>query len=331
MIVNDIKLAGRVVLAPLAGISDSSFRSICRRLGAAMVFTEMISADGLIQKNARTLDYLYFRAAERPIGFQLFGSDPAVMAQAVELIEPYQPDFIDLNFGCPVKKVIKRGAGAALLKDLDRLESITRAVVKHASRPVLAKIRKGWDLNNNNALEVAQRLEQCGVAAITVHPRTQAQGYGGQADWQTIKAIKRKVSILVIGSGDVRCAEDAQRMIDETGCDLVMIGRGALGNPWIFQQATALLENGQTLSPPALSERLEVMLQHLEDCARVRGELVAVFEMRKHLGWYTHGLPGSSQMRANLFRLKSIASIKELLQDYFRQLLDLHPPIKNPG
>lgn len=322
MIFNDIKLSGRVVLAPLAGISDSSFRLICRSLGASMVVTEMISADGLLQRNARTLQYLFFREAERPIGFQLFGSDPSVVAQAVELIEPYQPDFIDLNFGCPVKKVIKRGAGAALLKDIDRLEEITRAVIKYSSKPVTAKIRKGWDANQNNALEVAKRLEQCGVAAITIHPRTQAQGYGGQADWQTITIIKQNVALPIIGSGDVRSGEDAKRMIDETGCDLVMIGRGALGNPWIFQQAKALLEKGESLSPPDLGERLSVMLHHLEDCARVRGEMIAIYEMRKHLGWYTHGLPGSTQLRANLFRLKSTAAIKELLQEFFHQLLD---------
>jgi tRNA-dihydrouridine synthase B len=331
MIFNDIKLEGRVVLAPLAGISDSSFRLICRQMGAALVFTEMVSADGLLQGNPQSRNYLFFRPAERPIGFQIFGSEADKMARAVELVLPLQPDVIDLNFGCPVKKVVKRGAGAALLKDPRRLCQITTAVVKASSVPVIAKIRLGWDQQHVNVFEVGPMLVDCGVSAITLHARTQAQQYHGQADWKAIARLKAVVTVPVIGNGDVRTAADAKQMLEETGCDLVMIGRGALGNPWIFQQATALLENGQTLSPPALLERLNVMLQHLEDCARVRGELVAVFEMRKHLGWYTHGLPGSTQLRANLFRLKSIASIQELLQDYFRQLLDVLPPIKPLG
>ena len=197
MIFNDIKLEGRVILAPLAGISDSPFRSICRSMGAAIVFTEMISADGLLQKNSRTLEYLFFREHERPIGFQLFGSDPETFVKAITLIEHDQPDFIDLNFGCPVRKVIKRGAGAALLKDIDRLEEITRQVVSYASKPVFAKIRKGWDENSINVLEVARRLEQCGVKAITIHPRTQAEGYRGHSDWQIIKLLKDRSEVTV--------------------------------------------------------------------------------------------------------------------------------------
>lgn len=317
MIFNDIKLEGRVILAPLAGISDSSFRLICRRLGAAMVFTEMISADGLLRKNTRTLDYLFFREPERPIGFQFFGSDPNTFINAIELSEQYQPDFIDLNFGCPVKKVVKRGAGAALLKDVERLESIAREVVKHTSRPVLAKIRKGWDANNNNALEVARRLEQCGVAAITVHPRTQVQGYSGQADWLTIKQVKADVSVPIIGSGDVRSAEDAQRMIDETGCDLVMIGRGSLGNPWLFREANYFIKTGEKIPSPALPEKLDVIKNHLDDMISIKGEKKALQEIRKHLGWYTKGLPDSAKIRAELFRLNTKDEISNCLTKYF--------------
>lgn len=321
MIFNDIKLAGRVVLAPLAGITDSSFRIICRQLGAAMVFTEMISTDGLVRNNSRTLEYLFFREAERPIGFQLFGSEPDSFVRALSIVEPYQPDVIDLNFGCPVRKVVKRGAGAALLKDIDRLEAITRAVVQHASRPVLAKIRKGWDEQRSNTLEVAKRLEQCGIAAITVHPRTKMQGYAGRSDWQIITRIKRQVSVPIIGSGDVRSAEDAQQMIDETGCDLVMIGRASLGNPWIFQQAHHFIQTGEKLPPPNFQQRLTIIQQHVGDIIAMKGEKIALQEIRKHLGWYLKGLPHSAKIRSELLQLKSRTDLMSYLTCYFNDLM----------
>jgi len=291
-------------------------------MGAAMVFTEMISADGLIQGNSKTLDYLFYRDSERPIGFQLFGSEAAIVARAVEMVQQYQPDFIDLNFGCPVRKVVKRGAGAALMKDVARLEAIARETVRHSSLPVFAKIRKGWDENHVNALEVAKILEACGIAAITIHPRTQAQGYRGNADWDTIKQVKRRVSIPVIGNGDVRCAEDAQRMLEATGCDLVMIGRGSLGNPWIFRQANHYLQTGEKLPPPDWQERLAVILNHLNDVITIKGARRAVKEFRKHLGWYTRGLPGSARVRAELFQLKHVAEIKAYLTTYFQNICD---------
>ncbi len=312
-----MKLDSRVVLAPLAGISDSSFRSICRSMGAAIVFTEMISVDGLVQKSSRTIDYLFFREDERPIGFQLFGSDPNIFARAVELVEQYQPDFIDLNFGCPVKKVVKRGAGAALLKDTDQLERIAWEAVRHASKPVFAKIRKGWDEKNVNVLEVAKRLEQCGITAITVHPRTQSQGYRGHSDWQTIKLIKENVSIPIIGSGDVRSAEDARKMMDETDCDLVMIGRGCLGNPWIFKETNYFLKTGKYLPRPSLKEKLDVILNHLEDMVSIKGDKKGLQELRKHLGWYTKGLQNSAKIRAELFRLQNKKEIRICLIKYF--------------
>ena len=317
MFFNEMKLDGRVVLAPMAGISDSPFRNICRNMGAAIVFTEMVSVDGLFQKSSHTIDYLFFRDSERPIGFQLFGSESEIFARAVEIVEQYQPDFIDLNFGCPVKKVVKRGAGAALLKDVDRLEAITREVLKHTSKPVLAKIRKGWDEKNNNALEVAKRLEQCGVNAITIHPRTKSQGYSGHSDWQTIKLIKESISIPVIGSGDIRSAEDARIMLDETDCDLVMIGRGSLGNPWIFKETNYFLKTGKHLPPPTLKEKLNVILKHLEDMVLIKGEKNGLQELRKHLGWYTRGLPNSAKIRAELFQLKDKEEIKTCLIKYF--------------
>jgi len=320
MTFNKTQLEGRIILAPLAGVSDSAFRLICRKMGAAIVFTEMISADGLLQKNLQSLNYLFFRPEERPIGFQLFGSEPAKMASAVEVMMSYQPDFIDLNFGCPVKKVVRRGAGAALLKNVNRLRQITEEVVRISPVPVVAKIRQGWDENQVNAVEVAKILEGCGVQAITIHPRTQAQQYRGHSDWSIIGKLKEAVSIPIIGNGDVKTADDAKRMIDETGCDLVMIGRGSLGNPWIFREANYFLQTGNKLAPPTLPERLNLIFQHLEDIVALKGLRSGVHEMRKHLGWYTKGFPKSAQIRSELFNKTSVEEIKECLANYFSDL-----------
>lgn len=320
MILGKVRIKGKVVLAPLAGVTDSSFRWICRQLGAAAVFTEMISADGLVRDSQKTREYMAFRKAERPIGFQLFGSDPEVMARAAKIAGEMQPDFIDLNFGCPVKKVVKRGAGAALLNDVKLAGKIASAVVKVSPVPVTAKIRKGWNKESENALEVARKLEQAGVAAITVHGRTQSEMFRGAADWEIIAEIKRGISIPVIGNGDVRSAEEAKKMLDKTGCDLVMIGRGAMGNPWIFQQVNHYLETGELLPPPTPEQRLAIILQHLDD--RVQGEQSkrALFEMRKHLSWYVKGLPGCAQIRAQLFQLDELSEVKNKLTEYLTKV-----------
>ncbi|OQX85739.1 tRNA dihydrouridine synthase DusB [candidate division KSB1 bacterium 4484_87] len=320
MILGKVRIKGKVVLAPLAGVTDSSFRWICRQLGAAAVFTEMISADGLVRDSQKTREYMAFREAERPIGFQLFGSDPEVMARAAKIAGEMQPDFIDLNFGCPVKKVVKRGAGAALLNDVKLAGKIASAVVKVSPVPVTAKIRKGWNKESENALEVARKLEQAGVAAITVHGRTQSEMFRGAADWEIIAEIKREISIPVIGNGDVRSAEEAKKMLDKTGCDLVMIGRGAMGNPWIFQQVNHYLETGELLPPPTPEQRLAIILQHLDD--RVQGEQSkrALFEMRKHLSWYVKGLPGCAQIRAQLFQLDELSEVKNKLTEYLTKV-----------
>lgn len=288
-----------------------------------MVFTEMVSADGLVQQGKRTLEYLFFRPEERPIGVQLFGSDPDIMARAVARVESLQPDFLDLNFGCPVKKVVKRGAGAALLKDVALLAKIAEAAVRATKRPVLAKIRQGWDEQSKNAIEVAKVLEACGIHAITIHARTQAQQYSGHSDWRVIRAIKAAISIPVIGNGDVKSAEDVRRMIEETSCDLVMIGRGCLGNPWIFREANHLLQTGEKLAPPTPEERLETMLDHLNDMISCKGERAGIHELRKHLAWYTKGFPNSSQIRARLFSFTSRDEIKHCLIGFFHELTNL--------
>ncbi len=320
MIFESLKLAGKVVLAPMAGVTDSAFRTICRQMGAAMVFSEMISADGLYQKNQRTRDYLFFLDEERPFGFQLFGSEADIMAKAVEVIVPFKPDFIDLNFGCPVKKVVKLGAGAALLKDIPRLTKITTKVVANCPIPVFAKIRSGWEEQDKVALEVATILEQCGVQAITIHPRSRAQQFRGLSDWHIIAKIKKQVSIPVIGSGDVKSAEETKKMIDQTGCDLVMIGRACLGNPWIFRQANYFLKTGELLPNPDFQEKLKIIFKHFDGKIKINGTRKAVFEMRKHIAWYVRGLPASAKLKANLFKLTDVEDIKNMLSDYFLQI-----------
>ncbi|MFZ5517140.1 MAG: tRNA dihydrouridine synthase DusB [Candidatus Zhuqueibacterota bacterium] len=320
MKVETIRVDGKVVLAPLAGITDSPFRAICREKGAALVFTEMISADGIVQQNKRTLDYLYFREQERPIGFQLFGSDPSIMARAVEIVLSHSPDFIDINYGCPVKKVVKRNAGSALLQDIPMLRRITEAVVRTSTVPVLAKIRKGWDENAVNAMDVAKLLEQCGVRAVTIHPRTKAEQFRGHSDWSLIRRIKQELSIPVIGNGDIVTAEDAQRMIDETGCDMVMIGRASLGNPWIFESADQLLRNGALSSPPSNMDRLALILKHLHDMVELNSPTRGVREMRKHIGWYLKGLPHSSIIKNELFKLTTEQQVIDFLSSYFDRI-----------
>ena len=322
MIFENVNIEGKIVLAPMAGITDSPFRAICRKKGAALVFTEMISADGLVQGNRRTLDYLFFREMERPIGFQLFGSDANIISRAVEIVAPYLPDFIDLNFGCPVKKVVKRNAGSALMKDVSTLQRITEAAVRTSPAPVFAKIRKGWDDSLINAIEIAKLLEQCGVCAVTIHPRTKAEQFRGHSDWSFIHRLKQEISIPVIGSGDVFSAEDAKQMLEETGCDLVMIGRASLGNPWIFEQANHFLESGESLPPPNATERLLIIHRHLRGIIELRGSECGVREMRKHISWYLKGLPDSSKIKTELYKLTTENQVIDCLSYYFDRISD---------
>ena len=236
MFLANVRLNGRTILAPLAGVSDSSFRLICKQNGVALVFSEMVSSEGLVRNDRKSNQYLEFLEEERPIGMQLFGSNPDVMAEAAKIVEQKKPDFIDLNFGCPVKKVVKKGAGSAILKDMKLLRKITQSVVMSTSTPVTVKIRSGWNTSQINAIEVAKILEDCGVSAVTIHPRTQTQYFKNHSDWNIIREVKQAVTIPVIGNGDIYNCYDAKQMIDETDCDFIMIGRGVLGNPLIFNQ-----------------------------------------------------------------------------------------------
>lgn len=309
-----------LVLAPMAGITDLPFRVICREMGAGIVCSEMVSAEALIRDQARTLAMLATDPAERPVAFQLFGSRPASLAAAAKLLADRPIDLIDINMGCPVPKVLKSGSGSALLRDLGLAREILQAVTSASAKPVTVKIRLGWDARSIVAVELAQMAEAAGVAAITVHGRTKAQGFSGRADWSMIGVVKRAVGIPVIGNGDVRSGADAKRMLDETGCDGVMIGRAIEGNPWIFREATQFLATGAAPSPPTLAERRGVMLRHFEAVIALLGERVGVKEMRKHLCWYTKGLHGGGEFRERINHVEGRDAVLACLDGFFSAL-----------
>jgi tRNA-dihydrouridine synthase B len=326
------------VLAPLAGVSDSPFRQLSRAQGAAAVYTEMVSADGLARGNRATLDYCRFEPHERPIGIQLFGSDPGVMADATRLLcdlpESARPDLIDINMGCPVRKVVNRCAGAALLTEPARVAEIVRRMSEVSTVPVTAKIRLGWDGGSQNVVEISKTLEQSGARAVAIHARTRAEKFEGLAHWEMIAAAKREVSIPVIGNGDVRSAADALRMLETTGCDAVMLGRAAFGDPWVFRRVRAFHERGETLPLPTAAERLAAGVRHLALLVADVGETIAAKEMRKHVAWYIRGLPHSHKIREQVNRTRSASELAELLTSYLETLecqgLDAFAPEAQP-
>ena len=325
-----LRLEGRVLLSPLCGVTDSPFRSLARLHGASMVFCEMTSSDGLVRKNQRTFDLLEYRPEERPIGAQLCGSDAVVMAEAARLCEGLGFDSIDLNYGCPVRKVIAREAGAAMLNDLDRLERVTSAVVNAVSIPVTAKIRIGWDKDSINAHDVARVLERTGVKWIAVHARTRTEKFAGQAHWEVIKQVKEATSLPVIGNGDVKTPEDAKRMVDETGCDGVMVGRGSFGNPWLFGRANRLLAGLDPGPEPTPREKIETAIVHLHDLAKKKGDYAATL-MRKHIAWYVRGLYDNSALSRDVNHAKSNAEVEELLRRYLEKIERAPVPYTPPS
>jgi nifR3 family TIM-barrel protein len=301
----------------MAGISDFPFRRICKEFGAGLVFSEMVSVEALIREHKRTHGMLHTDPAERPVVFQIFGSKPASMAEAAHIVSQGEVDFIDINMGCPVPKILKSGAGAALLRDLGLAKEIMSAVVGASKVPVLVKMRLGWDAKNIVAVDVAQAAESAGIAAVTVHARTKAQGFSGHADWDMIKVVKKSVSIPVIGNGDVRSGQDAKRMMDETGCDGVMIARAIQGYPWIFREARNYLENGLESAHPTPEERQTIMIRHLNDMVKLLGEALGVREMRKHLCWYTKGLHGGAEFRTTINHLETVHEVRQEIAEYF--------------
>jgi tRNA-dihydrouridine synthase B len=307
------RLRNPYLLAPMAGVSEEPFRVLAFRMGAALCTTELVSAQGLIRASARTVRYLRHDAAvERPYSLQIFGGDPEAMARAAVVGKAWGAELIDVNMGCPVKKVTRNGAGSALLCDPARAAEIVRAIHGATGLPVTAKIRSGWDANHRNYLEMADHLENAGCVALAVHPRTRAQGYAGSADWSVIAdLVAHRRQMAIIGNGDVKTPADARRMLETTGCDLVMIGRGALGNPWIFRQ----LLGG---SPPTSVERAEVVLDHLRAHVTFVGEpFGAVRSFRKHLAWYAHGLRGAAAFRAEVNQLVLVAEVERAVSRFF--------------
>lgn len=324
MKIGDVELEAPFLLAPLAGVSDSPFRQLAREQGAAGVYTEMVSSDGLVRGQKATFDYIVFEPHERPIGIQIFGSEPGIMAEAARVLSDLpadrRPDVIDINMGCPVRKVVNRCAGAALLQDVPRIEQIVRGMVDASSVPITAKIRLGWDGSSRNVVEVSKALEAAGAAAVAIHARTRAEKFEGSAHWEMIGEAKRAVSIPVIGNGDVRGPEDALRMLNETGCDAVMLGRAAFGDPWVFRRARAAWERGESLPLPTPRERLEAGIRHLGMMVKSVGADSAAREMRKHVAWYVKGLPHSARVREQVNHTRSVDEMVALLHRYLEEL-----------
>ena len=313
--IGTIELENPFVLAPLAGITDASTRSLAKEQGAALVYSEMISGKGLWYKDKNTERLLNIAEGEEPIFYQLFGSEPEILAHAARELRPRRNAGIDINMGCPVPKVVKNGEGSALLKNPQLIYALVYAVVQAADKPVTAKIRIGWDADSINAVETAKAIEAAGASAIAVHGRTREQYYTGQADWNMIRKVKEAVSIPVIGNGDVFSGEDANRMLAETGCDLVMIARGALGNPWIFRDALAIWRGEEVPPAPTLEEKVRMMRIHLDRMLAEKGEYAAVREMRKHAGWYLKGVHGAAAIRRNINTITSAEELKRTIEE----------------
>lgn len=295
----------------MAGVTDLPFRILCSEMGAGMVCMEMVSAKAISYNNKNTVDLLKVEESERPASLQLFGSEPELIGEVVKKIDHRNYDVLDFNMGCPVPKVVNNGEGSALMKNPDLAFRIMEQLVKNSTKPVTVKFRKGFDSEHINAVEIAKAAEAAGVDAVAVHGRTRAQYYSGEADWDIIRQVKEAVSIPVIGNGDVTSPEKAKALIDRTGCDGIMIGRGAEGNPWIFRQVVSYLKTGEILDPPSPAEKKALAIRHAELMLKYKGEHIAIQEMRKHLAWYTAGMPNSSRFRG---RINTMTTMGELLE-----------------
>ena len=305
-------------LAPMAGISESPFRRLCHAHGADVVVTEFLSAEGIRRENPATVSKLRFMPEERPIGVQIFGADPQAMADAASMVtDLFDPDFVDINFGCPVKKVVRRNGGSGCLKDLDLVQQIIRAVAGATSKPVTCKIRSGWNEDMRDPVGIALRCQDAGATVLALHARTRTQMYTGSAHWDEIAAVTQALDIPVLGNGDIKTPEDAIRMHQQTGCDGIMVGRGSYGQPWMFRQTRALLDGEPMPETPSVREKFAVALNHAEMVRGYETDLVgAALEFRKHLGWYVKGLPGSADLRRQLHQVRGFDEVKGILERY---------------
>ncbi len=315
--IGDVTLDHNVILAPMAGVTDLPFRLLCREMGAGMVCMEMVSAKAIYYHNRNTEELLTTHPQERPASLQLFGSDPRILGEMAAYIEERPFDILDFNMGCPVPKVVNNGEGSALMKAPRLVEKLLTALVKAVKKPVTVKIRKGFDDSSINAVEIARIAESCGVSAVAVHGRTRSQYYSGRADWDIIRQVKEAVKIPVIGNGDVDCPEAAKAMLESTGCDGIMIGRAAQGNPWIFRETVRFLEDGTFFPRPDREEKKEMVLRHAVLLKEIKGEYTAVREMRKHLAWYTAGMPHSARFRGMINTIETMEGLLAAVDEIF--------------
>jgi len=319
--IGNITINSKLALAPMAGVTDLAFRTICRELGAGLTYTEMVSAKALVYKDSKTRSLLELGEDEHPAGAQIFGSDIDCMAEGAALaLEISGADFIDINMGCPVGKVVKSGDGSALMKDPDKAMKIIEAVVKAINTPVTIKIRKGWDKGNVNAVEFAKMAEQAGASAIGVHGRTRTQMYSGKADWDIIRDVKRSVSIPVLANGDIFSAEDTGRILKYTGADIAMVARGAMGDPWLFKQAAALLSGEDIPKKPPIGKRAGTALRQFEIAAKQKGERIACLEARKHYSWYLRGVPHSGYFKGKISKAETMDDLRSITEGIQREL-----------
>ncbi len=319
--IGNIEMKNNVVLAPMAGICNHAYRTIIKEMGAGLIYAEMVSDKAISYGSKKTIDMLYMTDSERPIAQQIFGSDKKSFVTAAKYIEEnMHPDIIDINMGCPVPKVaLKSQAGSALLKNPEKVYEIVSTVVKAVNVPVTVKIRSGWDFNSINAVEIAKIVEKAGASAITVHPRTRSQGYSGKANWEIIKEVKENVNIPVIGNGDIKSCFDAKEMLDLTGCDAIMIGRGVLGNPWLIKECIDYLEHGILPKEVSNEEKLKMILHHLDLLSSSKNSKVALLEMRSHAAWYLKGIPNTSKLKEDIFKTKTIEEFKELISSFLKE------------
>ena len=321
MKIGNVQLDNEVFLSPMAGVTDLPFRKICKEKGCGMLYTEMINAKALCYDDENTKKMLKIEEGEHPVAVQIFGSDPEFMGKAAAIMNEYSNEILDINMGCPAPKVVKNGDGSALMRNPKLDAEVLSSVVKNSKKPVTLKIRKGWDDDSVNAVEIAKIAQECGISALAIHGRTREQFYSGKADWDIIAEIKQAIDIPVIGNGDVFEVQDAVNMLEKTKCDAIMIGRGAQGNPWIFKRINHYMKTGEILPEPTLEEKITTAIKHMNLAVAEHGEYVAVREMRKHIGWYLKGLKNSAKYRDQINKITDYKEVIAMLEEYMQHSL----------